>query len=150
MSAHAETTAGAPPMSHLRQLKKQTNGLLAGLGRTPEEVAESLGQVGVQGVRKSNRSCAVARYVTAVMGAEPEIRSIAVGPCSLVVNLVHPDDSKPAGRLLVQLPKAVRQFVSAFDAGSFPSLERPPSGGAPGPRGSDAGRPDQTAFLGAR
>lgn len=112
-------------MSHLRQLKKQTSSLLAELGTNADEVAASLARAGVQGLPKSNRFCAVAVYLTAVMGADPRIRSVAVGPCSLVVNLVRPKDSKPAGRLLVQLPKAARQFVSAFDAGAFPEIERP-------------------------
>jgi hypothetical protein len=116
-------------MSELRQLKQRTTGLLKGLGSTADEVAESLGRSGVEGVPKSNRSCAVARYVTAVMGGEPGVRSVAVGPCSLVVNLVRPEDARPAGRLLVQLPKPVRQFVSAFDAGQFPDLERRPTDG---------------------
>ncbi|HLH29295.1 MAG TPA: hypothetical protein VKW77_10280, partial [Acidimicrobiales bacterium] len=76
-------TAVEAPMSQLRQLKKETSGLLAGLGSTADEVADSLRQAGVEGVRKSNRSCAVARYLAAVMGGEPGVRSVAVGPCSL-------------------------------------------------------------------
>ena len=37
-------------MSHLRQIKKTTRGLLAALGTTPDEVAEQLENTGVQGV----------------------------------------------------------------------------------------------------
>lgn len=111
-------------MSDLRLLKKRTNGLLAGLGTSADEVARSLGQAGIEGIPRSNRSCAVALYVTAVMGGEPAVRSVAVGPCSLVINLVDRDDARPAGRLLVQLPKPVRQFVAAFDAGRFPGVQR--------------------------
>jgi hypothetical protein len=111
-------------MSHLRQLKKQTNGLLTGLGSTADEVARSLAQAGIHGVPRSNRSCAIALYLTAIMGGEPSVRSVAVGPCSLVINLVDLDDARPAGRLFVQLPKSVRQFVAAFDGGRFPVVER--------------------------
>ena len=112
------------PMSDLRRLKKQTNGLLAELGRSPEEVAASLGRVGIEGVPKSNRSCAVALYLMAVMGGEPVVRSVTVGPCSLVINLIGPKNDRPGGRLLVQLPKPVRRFVAAFDAGHFPGMVR--------------------------
>jgi hypothetical protein len=118
-------------MSDLRQLKKRTNALLAGLGTSADEVARSLGQAGIEGVPRSNRSCAVALYLTAVMGGEPAVRSVAVGPCSLVINLVARDDARPAGRLLVQLPKPVRQFVAAFDAGGFPAIQRERPAAAP-------------------
>lgn len=58
-------------MSDLRQLKKQTSALLDGLGTGPDEVAESLEAAGVHGVPKDNRSCAVAVYVSALMGSDP-------------------------------------------------------------------------------
>lgn len=112
------------PMSDLRRLKKQTNGLLAELGRSSEEVAASLHEVGIEGVPKSNRSCAIALYLQAVMGGEPEVRAVVVGPCSLVIQLIGPRDGRPGGRLLVQLPKPVRRFVAAFDAGQFPGMVR--------------------------
>jgi hypothetical protein len=110
-------------MSHLRRLKKQTSSLLVGLGDNPNEVAASLEAAAVRGVPKDNRSCAVAVYLNSLMGAEPSIRSITVGHCSLVVNLVGPDQ-RPAGRLLVQLPKPIRQFVAAFDQWRYPTVVR--------------------------
>ncbi len=120
------------PMSDLRRLKKQTNGLLAELGGSPDEVAASLRRVGVAGVPKSNRSCAIAQYLTAVMGGEPGVRSVVVGPCSLVIHLIGSKDGRPGGRLLVQLPKPVRRFVAAFDAGQFPTMVRhKPTAGRP-------------------
>lgn len=111
-------------MSHHRQLKKQTSALLAGLGNSPGEVATSLQAVGVQGVPKNNRSCAIALYLTALMGSEPRIRSVTVGHCSLLINMITPPDFRPAGRLQVQLPKPVRRFVSEFDAGQHPMITR--------------------------
>jgi hypothetical protein len=110
-------------MSHLRRLKKETSSLLSELGDNPIEVAASLEAAAVRGVPKDNRSCAVAIYLSSLMGAEPSIRSITVGHCSLVMNLVGPDH-RPAGRLLVQLPKPIRQFVAAFDQMKFPTVVR--------------------------
>jgi hypothetical protein len=115
-------------MNHLRQIKKQTSGLLAGLGTSPDEVAGSLLASGVRGVPRDNHSCAVAQYVSAVVGSEPSVRSVTVGPCSMMISLVHPADNRPAGRLQVQLPKPVRDFVAAFDARRYPLVtEGPPS-----------------------
>jgi len=119
-------------MSNLREIKKTTRGLLAALGDTPDEVAERLGGTGVKGVPRDNRSCAVALYLSAVMGPEPRVRSVAVGPCSLMITLVSPADARPAGRLWVQLPKPVRGFVAAFDAQEYPEITRDPPASRPG------------------
>jgi hypothetical protein len=113
-------------MSHLRQIKRKTSGLLAEMGNSADEVAETLQATGVQGVPRDNRSCAVALYLSALVGTEPSIRSIAVGHCSLTINLVALD-ARPAGRLQVQLPKPVRRFVAAFDARQYPMVIREPS-----------------------
>jgi hypothetical protein len=113
-------------MSHLRRLKKETNVLLHQLGSSPDEVAASLQAAGVHGVPKDNRSCAVALYLAAQMGSEAQVRAITVGHCSMLVSLVAPRDSRPAGRLWIQLPKPVRRFVAAFDAKEYPSLVRDP------------------------
>jgi hypothetical protein len=107
-------------MSHLRQLKRKTNALLAGLGNSPDEVAESLRTAGIRGVPRDNRTCAVALYVSALMGSEPGIRSVSVGHCSMAITMVKPTDLRPAGRLLIQLPKPVRRFVAAFDDRRYP------------------------------
>jgi hypothetical protein len=109
-------------MSHLRQIKTTTRGLLAHLGDSPDEVAETLRTHGVHGVPRDNRSCAVALYLSVLMGAEPHIRSVTVGKCSLMISLVAPADARPAGRLWVQLPKAVRAFVAEFDASHYPEI----------------------------
>ena len=111
-------------MSHHRRLKKQTSELLAGLGSSPDEVATTLHAAGVQGVPRNNQSCAIALYLTALMGSEGGIRSVAIGPCSLVMEVTSPEDLRPAGRLSVQLPKPVRRFVAAFDAQQYPMITR--------------------------
>jgi len=112
-------------MGHLRDIKQQTRALLVGMGTSPDSVARSLRAAGAVGVPKSNRSCPVALYLRASMGADPRIRSVAVGHCSLVIEINSPRDLRPAGRLDVQLPKPVRQFVAAFDEGRFPDVARP-------------------------
>ena len=113
-------------MSEYRQLKRQVGDLLVGLGSTPDEVASSLEASGVRGTPRSNRNCPIALYLSAVMGADPRVRSVTVGHCSMVIALATPD-LRPAGRLLVQLPKPVRRFVSAFDALKYPENVRRPN-----------------------
>lgn len=111
-------------MSDRRQLKKETHALLAGLGTSPDQVAGSLEAAGVNGVPKNNRSCAIALYLSALMGSDPRVRSIKVGHCSLFIELASASGTRPAGRLQVQLPKPVRHFVAAFDAQSYPAITR--------------------------
>jgi len=111
-------------MGDLRRIKKRAGALLDGLGRDPDEVAASLREVGVQGVPRSNSSCAVALFAGALLEADPRIRSVAVGPCTLVLTLTSADGTRPGGRLVVQLPKAVRGFVAAFDARAYPEVVR--------------------------
>jgi hypothetical protein len=118
-------------MGELRDIKRRVGTLLEGLGRAPDEVAGTLEAAGVHGVPRSNSSCAIAVYTAAVMGADPRIASVAVGPCTLQLTLVHPD-GRPGGKLVVQLPKPVRGFVDRFDAGRYPSVLRLQVGDGPG------------------
>jgi hypothetical protein len=114
-------------MGELRDIKRRAGAFLEGLGRDPDEVASTLEAAGVQGVPRSNTSCAVAVYASAVMKADPRIRSVAVGPCTLVLTLVK-EDGRPGGKLTVQLPKPVRAFVDGFDAARYPEMLRLLSG----------------------
>jgi hypothetical protein len=84
-------------MGDLREIKKRAGALLDGLGRDPDEVADSLRQVGVQGVPRSNSSCAIAVFTRVLLQADPRIRSVAVGPCTLVLTLAAADGSRPGG-----------------------------------------------------
>jgi hypothetical protein len=111
-------------MSDRRQLKKQTRSLLHGLGSSADEVAGSLEAAGVRGVPKNNRGCAIAVYLSALMGSDPRVRSVKVGHCSLFIDMTSPGTARPAGRLQVQLPKPVRHFVAAFDARAYPGVTR--------------------------
>ena len=128
-------------MSELRNIKKRVNALLEDLGHDPDEVASTLEAAGVQGVPRSNTSCAVAVYASAVMVADPRIRSVAVGPCTLVLTLAK-EDGRPGGKLVVQLPKPVRAFVDGFDAARYPKvlrLERAVPATGPEPVGAPPG-----------
>lgn len=111
-------------MGDLRQIRKRAGALLDSLGRDPDEVAASLHEAGVQGVPRSNSSCAIALYTAALLRADPRIRSVAVGPCTMVLTLTRDDGARPGGKLVVQLPKAVRGFVAGFDAQAYPEVIR--------------------------
>ena len=119
-------------MGELRDIKRRVGAFLDELGHDPDEVASTLEAAGVQGVPRSNTSCAVAVYASAVMEADPRIRSVAVGPCTLVLTLVR-SDGRPGGKLTVQLPKPVRAFVDGFDAARYPEVLRLQAAEAPGP-----------------
>ena len=110
-------------MGELRDIKKRVNDLLTDLGPDPDEVASTLEAAGVQGVPRSNSSCAVAVYASAVLEADPRIRSVAVGPCTVVLTLAK-EDGRPGGKLVVQLPKPVRAFVDGFDEVRYPGIVR--------------------------
>ncbi len=110
-------------MSEYRQLKRQVGELLTALGPGPEDVASTLVAQRVSGLPRSNQYCPVACYLRAVLGADPRIRSVAVGPCTVVLG-INRSDGRPAGRLMAQLPKPVRQFVVAFDHLAFPGMLR--------------------------
>ncbi len=127
-------------MSRLRQLKRQTRALLDDLGDSPDRVAASLSAAGVQGVPRDNRSCAVALYLSAQMGTEAEVRAITVGHCSMLISLVNPQNSRPAGRLLIQLSKPIRQFVAEFDAMAYPTIVRQGVESVPAPSDGQRGR----------
>jgi hypothetical protein len=114
-------------MSQYRALKQQTGTLLRQLGDSPDEVADALRRSGVRGVPRSNRSCAIALYLAALLGSDTRVRSVRVGHCSLQLALATGPEHRPAGHLTVQLPKPVRRFVAAFDAHEYPDILREPA-----------------------
>jgi hypothetical protein len=98
-------------------LKQEVSVLLDQLGTTPEGVAESLHRAGVRGDPFLVSRCPVARYLHAVVGAEPNVGKIKVGLYKAVIN--GPRWWRP---MTVGLPLQVRLFVLGFDRGQFPQL----------------------------
>ncbi len=111
-------------MTGNRQLKKQTRELLGGLGSCRAEVAGTLRGVGVRAVPKDPRDCAVAIYLGAVLGADTRIKSLAVQSGDVKVLVEEPKWFHLPNVVRVQLPKAVRQFIEAFDQAVYPDLIR--------------------------
>jgi hypothetical protein len=104
-------------------IRRNVSVLLDQLGGTSEAVATSLQQAGVQGDPFLVSRCPLARYLHAVVGAEPRVGKIKVGLYKAVIN--GPRWWQP---LTVDLPAPVRGFVVDFDRGRFPDLLRPHKG----------------------
>ena len=98
-------------------LKHDVSVLLDQLGSTPEAVGESLHRAGVRGDPFLVSRCPVARYLHAVVGAEPNVGKIKVGLYKAVIN--GPRWWRP---MTIGLPIPVRLFVLGFDRGQFPEL----------------------------
>src|SRR2546423_12872165 len=99
-------------MSHL------TN-LIAALGPTPDEIANTLRAKGIQGVRNTARFLnPMVRYVQ---------RMIKVDALSVDVMTPGAIRMKMNGHEEVAvLPKPVAEFLDAFNVGKYPELELPP------------------------
>jgi hypothetical protein len=103
---------------HQISLGRSVRRLLKDLGPTPHDVAENLTKHGVTGLARDGRECAMARYVGAVVGADPSVTTICVPKHVLrihrrgwpFVTCVHNTF-------------AVTGFVERFDLGSYPLLQ---------------------------
>jgi hypothetical protein len=78
---------------------------------------------GVRGKRRSTRECAVAVYVAAVVGADDRVSTLTVDDTRLRITLL----SQWTPPVVVWLPPAVRQLISAVDGGRFPFHVRAPA-----------------------
>ena len=108
-------------MSERTSVRRQAHALLDSLGSTPADVAGSLAGLGVRGVPANSRTCAVAVYLDAVVTADPRVRGVKVCKSEVLVER----NGWWRRSVVVTLPTAVRQFVTAFDARQFPVLVRP-------------------------
>ncbi len=116
-------------MNSRRTMRRAVSGLVEDLGSTHHAIAESLAEHGVRGVPGNHEQCALARYLRAVVGADPETVTVSIPGPTLHVQL---SKGRPAVRL--RLTPEVRAFIQAFDAGLFPNLvDQVP------PRTADAG-----------
>ena len=111
--------------SERRKLRDHTEHLLTALGTEPGQVARSLAAAGVKGVPSNYFDCAIAVYLGAVVGVDPQVEHLKVSKGEVMIE---------RGRwwrrpVVVSLPAAVRDFIVAFDARGYPDLIRP--GAAP-------------------
>jgi len=106
-------------MSLKRQvLRNEVTTLLSSLGGSAEDVAANLAGEGVSGLPRDRNNCAIARYLNAVLGADPQVRGIVVGSSKLWVRRA------PwwSAATLVEIPVPVQQFISLFDSDTYPDL----------------------------
>jgi hypothetical protein len=101
------------------ELRSQTAGLLNGLGSTTDQVVTTLEQSGVRGIPGNGTQCAVARYLHAVMGADPGVREVIVG--NHAVN-VRPTRRWWSTCVVVPLSPVICAFIQQFDRGTFATL----------------------------
>lgn len=101
-------------------VRHQTETLLGRLGVSPSQVAGTLAGAGVRGLPANSRHCAVAVYLGAVVASDSRVRAVKVCKSEVLV--------ERAGwchrSVVVTLPTAVRQFITAFDARAYPELVR--------------------------
>jgi len=114
-SPHPQTTS-----SNRQMLRTSLRQLLAELGSTRSEVAQTLRSAGIKGTKKSARDCALALYLRAVVTGDMRVGSVVVWGPTVVVH-------RSGGlRLPIRLPvpDPVQAFISGFDRGEFPELLR--------------------------
>jgi hypothetical protein len=83
-------------------------GVFERLGSTPEEVARTLQEEGIRGVRRSKCDCPIARYLQ-----QHGFESAEVG------FYVHVN----VGKMCFLTPPHVKRFILDFDKGLYPELE---------------------------
>jgi hypothetical protein len=105
-----------------RTIRSATTGLLEDLGPTSTAVATTLELAGVRGVPRNGTSCAIARYLNAVMAVDSEVQGVVVSCEGVTVSVQQwwsPD-------ILVPVPPPVRHFIRQFDSGDFSTLVTDP------------------------
>ena len=121
-----------PTMTHWRrELRGHADCMLATLGDDAGEVARRLEDAGVRGTPGDPRDCAIAVYLSAVVAADPRVRSLRVMSQRVVISPTrwgHPP-------IVVELSDALRAFVVAFDRRAYPTIVRPERPARPSRRG---------------
>ena len=112
---------------HRRNLRRQSQLLLASLGDTADAIARHLAAAGVQGVPQNAFDCVLSRYLSAVIPTAAGVEEIALGrvsqkpgPTQLVLRLT----AFPRWTVRIDLGEHFQQFLAGFDAGAYPSLVR--------------------------
>lgn len=127
-------------------MEQQVTRLLHELGDDADQVAATLVAEGVTGRRSQSRDCAIARYLGAVVGADPAVGTITVSQTAVCISGRH--WWTPKARR--SLPHAIRQFIIAFDTGRYPQLVAPEDRTRPGRPTTTVAKPpaDETVAEG--
>lgn len=105
------------PGAQGRQLRQLVREHVEGLGDRADAVADRLVAEGIRGVQQDKYDCPVARYLQAVVGADPSIWRLAV-----LYGRIRISQSPSSAPIYVRAPRALHAFVRAFDAGRYPDL----------------------------
>lgn len=105
------------PQADARRTAKEVRRLLDSLGSTPGDVAAYLCAAGVSGVPYDANRSPVGAYLSAVVGADPDVAAMTLRTDS--VSLYLKGQATPT---TVLFPGAVRDFAAAFNAGCYPIL----------------------------
>jgi len=103
-----------------RELRDRVAEMLGTLGDDPEEVSRQLELASVRGTQRDPRDCAIALFLSAVLGADPSVRSLRVFNDRVVILPTR----RWLGQVVVRLSEALRLFVAGFDRGRYPQLTR--------------------------
>lgn len=112
-----------------REMRRHTADMLNSLGRDSADVASRLKNLGVRGVPGDPGGCAIAVFLSAVVTADPAVKSVKVMPARVVICPAR--GWRPP--VIVGLNEPVRTFIAAFDRNAMPELvrERPGGGNRP-------------------
>lgn len=111
---HVAAATGGPFAE--TRLAREIRRLVASLGDTRGEIASSLEHHGVRAVPHGRGP--VAHFLEAVIGADPNVKSVVVDADSVVAEL----RAWWRPTVLVELPPVTRAFTVAFDACCYPRL----------------------------
>lgn len=108
-------------MTHWRrEMRQQAAQVLGSLGDDSQGVARRLRESGVRGVPGDTRECAIAMYLSAVVAADPGVRTLKVRTDRVVISPAR-GWHRP---IVVGLPGPVCTFVAGFDRRAYPELIR--------------------------
>jgi hypothetical protein len=103
-----------------KELRHHVSDLLSSLGNDAAEVARRLEEAAVRGTPRDAEKCAIAVYVSSILGADPAVSALKVTGTSVVIS--------PARRwrtpIAVRLPGPLRTFIAGFDHDAYPQLTR--------------------------
>jgi hypothetical protein len=119
VAAQPPPAAAVSPLLDTR-LARAAHRLLAGLGTSRGSVAAVLEDAHVRGVPQDPEQSPVQLYLRAVMGADPNVRSVRLDAGAVVL------DPRAWWRppVTVPVPAVVHEFSAIFDAGCYPGLIR--------------------------